>query len=57
MNTKKNEINLPHYGCIGELAKLTGCCRKTVYNALRRNSRGDKAEKVRALYRQKYLIK
>lgn len=55
MNTKNNDINLAPYGCIGELAKLSGCCRKTVYNAIRRNGRGEKAEKIRELYRAKYL--
>ena len=52
---KNKEIFLPPFGCIEELAKLTGFHRNTVSTALRKKARGEKAEKVRQLYREKYL--
>ena len=54
---KLNElpIILPPKGWTEDLAKLAGCCKKTVYNAIRRNSNGKKADLIRELYRTKFL--
>lgn len=49
------EIFMPPHGCVGEIAKITGYSRKTVTTALRHNARGVKAEKVRQIYKEKYL--
>ena len=38
-----------------ELVKLSGACEKTVYNAIRCNSKGKKADKIRALFRSRYI--
>lgn len=54
-NLKEQPIILPPSGWTGDLAKLSGCCKKTVYNAIRRNSQGKKAELIRKIYRIKYL--
>jgi hypothetical protein len=51
---EKTMIFLPPYGCIGEIAKLTGYSRTTVTAALRNNARGRKADKVRKIYLEKY---
>ena len=53
----KNQTNivLPPYKWKKELAKLSGACEKTVYNAIRKNSPGEKADKIRALFRAKYI--
>lgn len=51
------EIFMPPHGCVGEIAKITGYSRKTVTTALRHNARGMKAEKVRQIYKEKYLKK
>jgi hypothetical protein len=53
MNGKK--IIAPKRGWMAELAKLAGCSKVTVSNAIHHNARGVKAEKVRQLYRAKYL--
>lgn len=54
-NLNELPIILPPNGWTEELAKLAGCCKKTVYNAIRRNSPGVKAELIRKLYITKYL--
>ncbi|MDR2814649.1 MAG: hypothetical protein LBB79_08380 [Prevotellaceae bacterium] len=48
------KITLPPTGYQRELAKLAGCSVQTVVAALRHNSKGIKAEKVRQLFRAKY---
>ena len=50
-----HELKLAPHGVMTELARLSGCCRKTVYNALRRNSGGVKASRIRELYRARYV--
>lgn len=52
-STKK--IYLPPHGCVTEIAKLTGYSRTTVMKALRKNAKGMKAEKVRQIFRTKYM--
>ena len=54
-NDEKKEIFLSPHGLIAELARLTGFSRITVRTALRNGAKGLKAEKVRQLYKQKYL--
>lgn len=51
----KQPIFLPPHGCVTEIAKLTGYSRTTVQMALRHNTPGIKAEKVRQIFRSKYL--
>ena len=46
---------VPPMGYVTELAKLCGCTRQTVRNALRKNSPGEVAERVRRMFRVKYL--
>ena len=56
MKKKESEdIFLPPHGCVTEIAKLTGYSRTTVQMALRKNANGVKAEKVREIFRIKYL--
>ena len=52
-----NEISLPPMGYVQELAKLCGCDRRTVNNALRKNMKGKKADRVRKMFRAKYCSK
>ena len=54
-NLNELPIILPPNRWTEELATLAGCCKKTVYNAIRRNSPGVKAELIRKLYITKYL--
>ena len=51
----KEEIFIPPYGCINEIAKIVGCSRVTVRTALRKNARGEKADQARQVFRAKYL--
>ena len=51
----QTSIILPPKGWKKELAKLSKSCKKTVYNAIRCNGKGEKADKIRALYRAKYI--
>ena len=51
---KPNSVFVPPAGYVTELAKLCGCTRATVNNALRKNMRGEKAEIVRRVFRTKY---
>jgi len=52
---KKQEIFLPPHGMIEEIRKITGYSRTTITNALRYGSAGVKAERVRRIYKAKYL--
>lgn len=51
----QKKIYLPPHGCITEIANLTGYSRTTVMTALRKNAKGVKAEKVRQIFRAKYM--
>ncbi len=53
--TESDDIFLPPHGCVSEIARLTGYSRTTVQMALRKNAKGVKAEKVREIFRTKYL--
>ncbi|MDR2286537.1 MAG: hypothetical protein LBE04_03545 [Prevotellaceae bacterium] len=56
MNTKLENYQKPlKKGWVTELAKLCKCTTVTVSNAIHHNSPGVKAEKVRQMYRIKYL--
>ena len=55
MKKQTNVISLPPKGWKKELARLSGTCEKTVYNAIRKNSKSEKADKIRALFRAKYI--
>jgi hypothetical protein len=55
INDMDNKIFLPPHGYISEIQKLTGYDRKTITCALRHNSKGIKAEKVREIFRKKYI--
>lgn len=55
MKNKTQAIMLPPTGWKQELARLAGATEKTVYNAIRKNSKGKKADKIRALFRAKYI--
>jgi hypothetical protein len=52
---EERKLNLPKPGYVNELAKLCGCSRQTVWNALRTGAKGEKADMVRKMYRTKYL--
>ena len=54
-NINPDGIFLLPNGYINDLAKLCGCSRETVRNALRKNQRGEKADLVRRIYRAKYM--
>jgi hypothetical protein len=53
---QNESIRLPEPGYMTKLAKTCGCSRMTVYNALRRNLKGDVADRVRNVYRIKYVL-
>ncbi len=55
MNNKTQPIILPPNNWQKELAELSGATTRTVYNAIRKNSRGKKADKIRALFRSRYI--
>ncbi len=55
MKKQRDAISLPPNGWKKELVKLSGACEKTVYNAIRCNSKGKKADKIRALFRSRYI--
>lgn len=46
---------IPPRGYIQEIARLAGCDRRTVSSALRHGAIGRKADRVREIYRSKYL--
>ena len=46
---------VPPTGYVKELARICGCTEATVWNALRKNSPGDKADRVRRVFRAKYM--
>ena len=51
---KAAKIMLLPMGYVTELAKICGCTRATVFNALRKNARGEKCDRVRRVFRAKY---
>ena len=53
-NQNNSRIVVPPMGYVNDLAKLCGCTRETVRQALRYNRPGEKADKVRRMYRAKY---
>lgn len=53
LNNKSNII-IPTHGYINEIAKILGCTRQTVSNALHKNTKGILATKAREIYRKKY---
>ncbi len=55
MKKQTQAIVLPPTGWKKELAQLANATEKTVYNAIRNNSKGKKADKIRALFRAKYI--
>ena len=55
MNNKTQAIVLPPTGWKKELAHLANATEKTVYYAIRKNSKGKKADKIRALFRSRYI--
>lgn len=55
MKNKTQAIIIPPIGWKKELAQLANATERTVYNAIRKNSRGKKADKIRALFRAKYI--
>ncbi len=52
--TKKSKVTPPPHGYINEIAKILGCHRVTVSNALMKNTKGMLAEKVRQMYKMKF---
>jgi hypothetical protein len=50
MMESKKFIAPPPFGFIAELAKLCGCCDRTVREALYDNRPGEKSERVRRMY-------
>lgn len=55
MKKQTQAIILPPTGWKKELAQLANATEKTVYNAIRKNSKGKKADKIRALFRSRYI--
>jgi hypothetical protein len=49
------KIIIPKRGWQKELARMAKCTECTVNNAIHHNARGVKADRVRQLYRIKYL--
>jgi hypothetical protein len=56
VNSNNKSVIVPPSGYVNELAKLCGCSRITVYNALRKGLRGEKSDMVRKMYRTKYIL-
>jgi len=52
--TNKSRVAPPPHGYINEIAKILGCHRITVSNALMKNTKGILAEKVRQIYKLKF---
>jgi hypothetical protein len=50
------QVIIPPSGYVNELARLCGCSRATVFNALCKNRHGEKADMVRKMYRTKYIL-
>ncbi|MDR2816157.1 MAG: helix-turn-helix domain-containing protein [Proteiniphilum sp.] len=55
MEKKEIKIDVLPVGYVSELARLCGCSRATVWNALRGRVKGKKSDMVRKMYRTKYL--
>lgn len=45
---------LPPRGWKKKVAEATGCCQKTVYNAIRGNAKGPQANKVMEVYKNMF---
>jgi hypothetical protein len=56
MKTVTNTKKIARHGFINDLAKLCGCNRLTVSNAIYNNSTGKKADFVRKMYRTNYRV-
>ncbi|OFY39467.1 MAG: hypothetical protein A2X18_05070 [Bacteroidetes bacterium GWF2_40_14] len=52
--TKKSKVTPPPHGYINEIAKILGCHRVTVSNALMKNTKGTLSERVRQMYKMKF---
>lgn len=52
---EKQKLMLAPHGCVTAIHRITGYSRTTIRRALRQNSKGEKAEKVREIFRKKYL--
>lgn len=52
---ENRKIIAPKPGWQTEIAKMVGCSRETVRQAIHYGARGVKAEKARQIYRAKYL--
>lgn len=52
--TIKNLNTIPPHGFINEIARTFKCHRTTVSNALYKNQRGIKSEKIREYFKKKY---
>jgi len=52
--TNKSRVAPPPHGYINEIAKILGCHRVTVSNALMKNTKGTLAERVRQMYKMKF---
>ena len=55
MKNKTQVIIIPPTGWKKELAQLANATERTVYNAIRKNSKSEKADKIRALFRSRYI--
>jgi hypothetical protein len=56
METKTDKkLRVPKRGWQQEIARLAGCTVQTVINALHYGTGGKKADRVRRLYKEKYL--
>jgi hypothetical protein len=53
-NMEKISKMPPPHGWVGTLAKLAGCSRPTVLNAIRKNRQTEVCKRVRRLYEMKY---
>lgn len=51
----KTEMVIAPYGAFKEVARLAGCSIPTVRAALRNNASGPKADKVKQIFRAKYV--
>ena len=56
MENKQQIKKPPRHGFINELAKLCGCSRHTVRQAIYDNQAGKKSDLVRKMYRTNYQV-
>ena len=54
METIQTNKKIARHGFINDLAKLCGCDRQTVRNAIYDNANGKKADFVRKMYKTNY---